>query len=407
MKKKYVEVWENCLGVIRDNIHAQSFKTWFEPIVPVKLENNVLTIQVPSQFFYEWLEEHYIVLLRKTIKKELGPEGRLEYSIIMDSHQGPAGPLAINYPTSNQKATKNPYVSMPIDLNRGTSKDIPNPFIIPGLKKIKVESQLVESYSFENFIEGECNRLARSAGYAVAENPGKTAFNPLLIFSPTGLGKTHLAHAIGLHVKTNYPEKTVLYVQTEQFINQYIESVRNNNQNDFVHFYQMIDVLIIDDIQFLAGKEKTQDVFFHVFNHLHQSGKQLVITSDKPPVELKGMEPRLLSRFKWGLSADLQMPDLDTRVAILRRKLYNDGLSVPNEVIEYLANSITTSVREMEGALISIIAQSSLNKKAITMDLARQMIDKFVKNTAKEISIDYIQKVVCDYFGLPVDQIHA
>lgn len=407
MKKKYVEVWENCLNVIRDNIHAQSFKTWFEPIVPVKLENNVLTIQVPSQFFYEWLEEHYIVLLKKTIKKELGPEGRLEYSIIMDSHPGPGGPLAINYPTSNQKATKNPYVSMPLDLNRGTSNDIPNPFIIPGLKKIKVESQLVQSYSFENFIEGECNRLARSAGYAVAENPGKTAFNPLLIFSQTGLGKTHLAHAIGLQVKTNYPDKTVLYVQTEQFINQYIESVRNNNQNDFVHFYQMIDVLIIDDIQFLAGKDKTQDVFFHVFNHLHQSGKQLVITSDKPPVELKGMEPRLLSRFKWGLSADLQMPDFDTRVAILRRKLYNDGIQVSDEVIDYLAGAITTSVREMEGALISLIAQSSLNKKAITMELARQMIDKFVKNTAKEISIDYIQKVVCDYFGLPVDQIHA
>ncbi len=407
MKKKYVEVWENCLNVIRDNIHSQSYKTWFEPIVPIKLDNNVLTIQVPSQFFYEWLEEHYIVLLRKTIKKELGPEGRLEYSIIMDSYNGPTGPLAINYPTSNQKASKNPYVSMPLDLNRGTSKDIPNPFIIPGLKKIKVESQLVESYSFDNFIEGECNRLARSAGYAVAENPGKTAFNPLLIFSPTGLGKTHLAHAIGLQVKINYPDKTVLYVQTEQFINQFIESARNGNQNDFVHFYQMIDVLIIDDIQFLAGKDKTQDIFFHVFNHLHQSGKQLVITSDKPPVELKGMEPRLLSRFKWGLSADLQMPDLDTRVAILRRKLYSDGITVPEEVIEYLANAITSSVREMEGALISLIAQSSLNKKSITMELARQMIDKFVKNTTKEISIDYIQKVVCDYFGLPVDQIHA
>lgn len=407
MKRKYVEVWENCLNVIRDNIHSQSFKTWFEPIVPVKLENNVLTIQVPSQFFYEWLEEHYIVLLRKTIKKELGPDGRLEYSIIMDSHNGPTGPLSISYPTSNQKATKNPYVSMPLDLNRGTSKDIPNPFIIPGLKKIKVESQLVESYSFDNFIEGECNRLARSAGWAVAENPGKTAFNPLLIFSPTGLGKTHLAHAIGLQVKTNFPDKTVLYVQTEQFINQYIESVRNNNQNDFVHFYQMIDVLIIDDVQFLAGKEKTQDIFFHVFNHLHQSGKQLVITSDKPPVELKGLEPRLLSRFKWGLSADLQMPDLDTRVSILRRKLYSDGITVPGDVIDYLANSITSSVREMEGALISLIAQSSLNKKSITMDLARQMIDKFVKNTTKEISIDYIQKIVCDYFGLPIDQIHA
>lgn len=406
MKKKYIEVWENCLSVIKDNIHMQSFKTWFEPIIPIKLENSVLTIQVPSQFFYEWLEEHYIVLLKKIIKKELGADGRLEYSIIMDNN-GSAGPFSINYPTSNQKATKNPYVSMPLDLNRGTTKDIPNPFVIPGLKKIKVESQLVESYSFDNFIEGECNRLARSAGFAVAENPGKTAFNPLLFYSSTGLGKTHLAHAIGLQVKTNFPEKTVLYVQTEKFMNQFIESARNNNQNDFVHFYQMIDVLIIDDIQFLAGKEKTQDVFFHVFNHLHQSGKQLVITSDKPPVELKGMEPRLLSRFKWGLSADLQMPDIETRIAILRRKLYSDGLAVPEEVIEYLAGAITTSVREMEGALISLIAQSSLNKKAITMDLARQMIDKFVKNSTKEISIDYIQKVVCDYFGLPVDQIHA
>ncbi len=407
MKKRYLEVWENCLNIIKDNVHVQSFKTWFEPISPVKLENNVLTIQVPSQFFYEWLEEHYIVLLKKTIKKELGPDGRLEYSIIMDNSFSTSGPFAVNYPTSNQKATKNPYVSMPIDLNRGTSKEIPNPFIIPGLKKIKVESQLVESYSFDSFVEGDCNRLARSAGYAVAENPGKTAFNPLLFYSSTGLGKTHLAHAIGLQVKTNFPEKTVLYIQSEQFINQFIESVRNNNQNDFVHFYQMIDVLIIDDIQFLAGKDKTQDVFFHIFNHLHQSGKQLIITSDKPPVELKGMEPRLLSRFKWGLSADLQVPDYETRVSILKRKLYNDGIVVPEEVIDYLAHSITTNVREMEGALISLIAQSSLNKKSINLDLARQMIDKFVKHTVKEVSIDFIQKVVCDYFGLPVDQMNT
>jgi chromosomal replication initiator protein len=407
MKKRHLEVWENCLSIIKDNVHVQSFKTWFEPISPVKLENNVLTIQVPSQFFYEWLEEHYIVLLKKTIKKELGPDGRLEYSIIMDNSFSASGPFAVNYPTSNHKATKNPYVSMPIDLNRGTSKEIPNPFIIPGLKKIKVESQLVESYSFDSFVEGDCNRLARSAGYAVAENPGKTAFNPLLFYSSTGLGKTHLAHAIGLQVKTNFPEKTVLYIQSEQFINQFIESVRNNNQNDFVHFYQMIDVLIIDDIQFLAGKDKTQDVFFHIFNHLHQSSKQLIITSDKPPVELKGMEPRLLSRFKWGLSADLQVPDFDTRVSILKRKLYNDGIIIPEEVIDYLAHSITTNVREMEGALISLIAQSSLNKKSINLDLARQMIDKFVKHTIKEVSIDFIQKVVCDYFGLPVDQMNT
>jgi chromosomal replication initiator protein len=241
----------------------------------------------------------------------------------------------------------------------------------------------------------------------VACNPGKTAFNPLFLYSAVGLGKTHLAQAIGLQVKNNFPEKTVLYVATEQFTQQFIDAVRSNNQNDFVHFYQMIDVLIIDDIHFLSGKEKTQDVFFHIFNHLHQKGKQLILTSDKPPVELKGLEPRLLSRFKWGLSADLQIPDLETRIAILKKRLYKDGIDMPFEVLEYLAYSITTNVRELEGALISLMAQSSLNKKAITIDLARQMIDKFVKNTAREISIDFIQKIVCDYFDIPVEAINS
>jgi len=407
MERNATEVWDNCLKIIKDNIHYQSFKTWFVPIQPLKLENNVLTIQVPSQFFYEWLEEHYINLLKKTIKKELGQEGRLEYSIIMDNSFQSNNPYSIKVPTSNKKAVKNPAVPMPIDINKGGAKEIPNPFIIPGLKKIKVNSQLVDSYSFENFVEGDCNRLARSAGFAVSENPGKTSFNPLLIYSDVGLGKTHLAHAIGIQVKTNFPEKTVLYVSTEQFIAQYIESVRNNNQNDFVHFYQMIDVLIIDDIQFLAGKEKTQDVFFHIFNHLHQNSQQIVITSDKPPIELKGMEPRLLSRFKWGLAADLQAPDFETRIAILQKRLYNDGIEMPEEVLEYLAYSINTNIRELEGALISILAQSSLNKKAITLELAKQMIDKFVKSTAREISIDYIQKVVCDYFNLSLDVINS
>ncbi len=407
MERNAVEVWESCLKIIKDNIHYQSFKTWFVPIQPLKLENNVLTIQVPSQFFYEWLEEHYINLLKKTIKKELGLEGRLEYSIIMDNSFQSNNPYSIKVPTSNKKAVKNPAVPMPIDINKNGAKEIPNPFIIPGLKKIKVNSQLVDSYSFDNFVEGDCNRLARSAGFAVSENPGKTSFNPLLIYSDVGLGKTHLAHAIGIQVKTNFPEKIVLYVSTEQFISQYIESVRNNNQNDFVHFYQMIDVLIIDDIQFLAGKEKTQDVFFHVFNHLHQNAQQIVITSDKPPIELKGMEPRLLSRFKWGLAADLQAPDFETRIAILQKRLYNDGIEMPQEVLEYLAYSINTNIRELEGALISILAQSSMNKKAITLELAKQMIDKFVKSTAREISIDYIQKVVCDYFNLSLDVINS
>lgn len=401
MSKDFNQVWENCLSVIKDNVSLQSFKTWFEPITPLKLNNQILTIQVPSQFFYEWLEEHYITLLRKTIKKELGSEGKLEYSIIMENGVHNPKPYTVKIPTTNRQALKNEPVAVPIDVNG--EKGIKNPFIIPGLKKVNIDSQLNPNYSFESFIEGDCNRLARSAGYAVAKNPGGTAFNPLLIYGGVGLGKTHLVHSIGIEIKNNHPNKTVLYVSSEKFTHQFIDAVRNNNQNDFIHFYQMIDVLIIDDVQFFSGKEKTQDVFFHIFNHLHQTGKQLILTSDKAPVELQGMEQRLLSRFKWGLSADLQNPELETRIAILETKMYNEGLELPKEVVEYLAYSITTNIRELEGALISLLAQSSLNKKAITLELAKQMIDKFVKNTAREVSIDYIQKVVCDYFDLPIE----
>jgi chromosomal replication initiator protein len=400
MTKTLEKVWTNCLSVVKDNVPLQAYKTWFEPIKPVKLKGNVLTIQVPSQFFYEWLEEHYIKLLKKTIKKEIGPDAKLEYSIIMENNQGNTNPYTIKIPTSNKRVIKNPSVSMPLDIS---ANPIKNPFIIPGLRKINVDSNLNPNYSFENFVEGDCNRLARSAGYAVAEKPGGTAFNPLLIYGGVGLGKTHLAHAIGISIKNRMPNKTVLYVSSEKFTHQFIDSVKNNSTNDFIHFYQMIDVLLIDDVQFFSGKEKTQDVFFHIFNHLHQTGKQLVLTSDKAPVELQGMEQRLLSRFKWGLSADLQVADLETRIAILQKKMYADGIELPKEVVEYLAYSISSNIRELEGALISLIAQSSLNKKSITLDLAKQMIDKFVKNTAREVSIEYIQKVVCDYFDLPIE----
>lgn len=393
-------VWADCLKVIKDNVSLQSFKTWFEPIKPVKLKDSVLTIQVPSQFFYEWLEEHYIPLLKKTIKKELGDEGKLEYSIVMENNSQNTNPYTVKIPTTNKRALKNAPVSMPIDLS---SNPIRNPFVIPGLRKVNVDSNLNPNYSFENFVEGDCNRLARSAGFAVAQKPGGTAFNPLLIYGGVGLGKTHLAHAIGIDIKNQFPNKTVLYVSSEKFTHQFIDAVRSGTTNDFQHFYQMIDVLIIDDVQFFAGKEKTQEIFFHIFNHLHQTGKQIVLTSDKPPVEMQGMEQRLLSRFKWGLSADLQTPDLETRIAILEKKMYADGIDLPKEVVEYLAYSITTNIRELEGALISLIAQSSLNKKSITLELAKQMIDKFVKNTAREVSIDYIQKVVCDYFDLPIE----
>ncbi len=393
------EIWNNCLKLIRDNVNPQNFKTWFEPIKAIRLENSKLTIEVPSQFVYEWLEEHYIGLLRKTIKHQLGNDGRLEYSIVMENALNNTKAYTVKFPAKTNSGLKNPSVALPLNINGG----IKNPFIIPGLKKIDVDSQLNPNSSFDNFIEGECNRLARSAGYAVAQKPGGTSFNPLLIYGGVGLGKTHLSHAIGIDIKNNFPNHTVLYVPSDRFMHQFIDSVKNNSQNDFVHFYQMIDVLIIDDIQFFAGKDKTQDVFFHIFNHLHQNNKQIILTCDKPPVDLQGMEQRLLSRFKWGLSADLSVPDLETRIAILKKKMYIDGIELPNEIAEYIALSITTNIRELEGALISIIAQSSLNKKPITLELAKQMIDKFVKNTVHEISIDYIQKIVCDYFELPLE----
>ncbi len=410
MEQGYEKVWTGCLAVIRDNISQNAYNTWFAPIRPVRLNKNILTLQVPSQFFYEWLEEHYIDLLKKTIKKELGPNGRLEYSIVMDNtcHANQPQPFTVHAPTLNKKALKNPPISMPVEMSH-EPKGVHglNPFVIPGLKKLNVHPQLIDSYNFDNFIQGDCNRLARSAGIAVGQNPGKTSFNPLLIYSGNGLGKTHLVHAIGIEVKDHYHEKTVLYVTAEQFTNQFIDSIRNNNQNDFVHFYQMIDVLIVDDIHCLAGKPKTQDVFFHLFNQLHQNGKQIIITSDMPPVEMSGIEPRLLSRFKWGLSADLQVPDFETRIAILQKKIHNDGVEMPQEVLELIGSKIKTNVREMEGALISILAQSSMNKKDITMKLAASVIDKFVKNAPREITIDYIQQAVCKYFDLPLDKMKS
>ena len=400
MEKTPEKVWNNCLKFIQDNISEQNFETWFQPIRPIKLKQNILTVDVPSKFFYEWLEENYIDLIKATIKKELGKEGKLLYNIIVNNNNS----QSISLPSINRKINANPEHYLP---SGAVEKKFKNPFIIPGLKKVQINSQLNINYSFENFIEGSCNRLARSAGFAVAQKPAGTSFNPLLIYGGVGLGKTHLAHAIGIKAKEVHPEKTVLYVSAEKFTQQFIESIRNNTTNDFSHFYQMIDILIIDDVQFFSSKEKTQDIFFHIFNHLHQNNKQIILTSDRAPVDLTGMEQRLLSRFKWGLSADLQQPDLETRIAILKKKIQIDGIDITNDVIEYLAYSITTNIRELEGALISLLAQASLNKKEISIALAREMIDRFVKNTTREVSIDYIQKVVCDYFELSIDTLKS
>ena len=404
MSAKAVAVWNKCLLFIEDNIKPQAYKTWFLPIVPLKISDHVLNIQVPSKFFYEWLEEHYVKLLKTALQKELGPDARLVYSIRMENRFGNNNAFTENIPSSNRSVINPQQVDAPLHSHNAELK---NPFVIPGIKNLQIESQLNPNYSFENFLEGDSNRLGRSAALAVAAKPGGTSFNPLLIFGGVGLGKTHLAHAIGVEIKEKYQDKTVLYIAAEKFTQQYIEAVKKNTRNDFIHFYQLLDVLIIDDVQFLSGKTGTQDVFFHIFNHLHQNGKQVILTSDKAPVDMQDIEQRLLSRFKWGLSAELQLPNYETRISILKNKLYRDGVEIEEDIIEYVAKNIKTNVRELEGAIISLIAQSSFNKAEITLDLAKEVVMKFVKNTKREVSIDYIQKVVSDYFQMDVETLQS
>jgi len=399
-KKKAESVWKNCLAFIKENVSEQNFKTWFLPIKPLELNNTKLLIQVPSMFFYEYIEEHYIDLIKKALELNIGKNAELNYLIEINNSSSKNGTIKLPNVSTN---TKNPSVNVSTNAHQPKM----NPFAIPGIKKIQIDSHLNPNYSFENFAEGECNRLARSAAYAVAEKLGQTAFNPLFIYGGVGLGKTHLAQAIGIEVKKRYPDKIVLYVQTDRFITQFTEAVRENKQNDFVHYYQMVDVLIVDDIQFLAGKEKTQETFFHIFNHLHQLGKQLVITSDRAPIDLPDMMERLVSRFKWGLQADITPPDYETRKKILYKKIELEGIHIPEEVISYIAQSITTSVRELEGALISIMAHASINKREITVELAKEIVDKFARNINREITVDMIQKIVCEYFNLKPEELKA
>jgi chromosomal replication initiator protein len=385
--------WSNCLSVIRDMVGEQSYKTWFEPIVPLSLTNNVLTIQVPSRFFYEWLEEHYVHVLKDAIHAELGPSARLEYAI---SAEG-------------KTVENNKLYNIGLQANKsGASKSFDGPgkqgADLREMPQFGFDVQLNAQYQFENFIEGDCNRLARSSGLAVAKKPGSTSFNPLMLYGKVGLGKTHLVQAIGNYIRKNHEGKSVLYVSSEKFANQFMEAVKNNSIREFSNFFLKTDVLILDDVQFFANKEKTQEVFFHIFNDLHQSGKQIIMTSDKAPKDLAGFQERLLSRFKWGLTADLQTPDFETRVAIIQKKLDAENVEIPVDVLDYLAYSIDTNIRELEGVIISMIAQASLNQREIDLELAKQTIQTIVQNVEAEVGIDYIMKFVSEYFGVTIEQ---
>ncbi|PSQ79817.1 MAG: chromosomal replication initiator protein DnaA [Bacteroidetes bacterium QS_8_68_15] len=497
--------WQSCLEIIRDNISRQSYKTWFEPLEAQSLEKEDgvqrLTVQLPSRFYYEWLEEHYFGLLRKTVTKVLGDDGRLFYEVMIEQPGGgegerggsegssmrlPARPSSASSSSPDNEASagsetdagrstessssaagrQEKQPAPPPGRSRDLFDDAPsrgggeqqqsdrqhpdpsrrperqkrsvrssgrggsdggqqqsaspaggeeqaeeeeapvqNPFAIPGLQKSKVDSQLNDSYTFERFIEGDCNQLARGASWAIAQEPGATRFNPFLVYGGVGLGKTHLIQAIGNYAEQTHGAETVLYVSSERFTTEFVQAIQNNRINEFSMFYRQIDLLIVDDVQFFSGKEKTQEEFFHIFNALHQAGKQIVLSADRSPREIDGIEERLLSRFGWGLSADVQPPELETRIAILRRKAEDEGIELPEEIIEFMAHNIKSNIRDLEGALIRLMAHASLHERDLDLSLAKDVLNDLVSGSRSELTVEEIQRIVCEHLAIDCKQL--
>lgn len=371
--------WKNCLLKIKENVSQMTYNTWFLPIKPVELQDSTLKVQIPSQFFWEWIEEHFNDLITNTIKEVLGNSAKLTYVISEDLTQADLIESKLNNQTQSVQERK---------------------------QKQNFESNLNSRYTFNNFIKGEGNQLARAAAGAISDNPGGTSFNPFFVYGGVGLGKTHLIQAIGNEILNKYPEKKVIYLSSDSFTVEFVESIQSNRVNEFSSFYRGMDVLIIDDIQFLIGKEKTQDLFFHIFNTLHQSRKQIILSSDKPPKELKGLDERLISRFQWGLTADIQPPEWETRIAILKNKAEAYGMMVSNEILEYIATNITSNIRELEGCLIKLLASASLNSKELTFELTKKTVKEIAtERKINNITIESITKNVCDFLGVAENKI--
>ena len=389
-------LWTQCLEIFRNNVNEQQYQTWFTSIKfkSYDAEAKELVISTPTQFFYEYLEEHFRNIIHFTINRVFGGNISLVYEVEVVKN-GPVKMKSDDMPSidKTEPSKRQPNQSPTLTQAVGPAQDL--------------DSQLNPKQTFSNFIEGTSNKLPRSIGQAIAERPNQQTFNPLFIYGPSGVGKTHLVNAIGTKLKELHPEKRVLYLSAHLFQVQYTDSIRHNTFNDFMHFYQSIDVLIIDDIQEMIGLEGTQYAFFHIFNHLRQNGRQIILTSDRPPVSMQGMEDRLLTRFKSGLLAELEKPEVQLRKDILRSKIEHDGLQIPEDVIDFISQNVSSSVRELEGVIHSLLAYSVVYNKDVDLDFAQSIIQHTPKTIVKEVSLDKIVEEVSNIYNISQEDIYG
>ncbi|MFP3766142.1 chromosomal replication initiator protein DnaA [Prevotella intermedia] len=395
MKVQPNALWEQCLQLIRDNVTEQQFTTWFKPITFEAFDaaTNILLVQVPSPFVYEYLEENYVDLLSKVLTRIYGKGVQLKYRIVTDK---------VHNLTQDIQSETVDNVETQLPTNRANQSPTPLDVTLQ-----EIDPQLDLHKSFSNYIEGDSNKLPRSIGLSIAEHPNTTQFNPMFIYGPSGCGKTHLINAIGLRIKQLYPQKRVLYISARLFQVQYTNSVLNNTTNDFINFYQTIDVLIVDDIQEWMTATKTQDTFFHIFNHLFKNGKRIILASDRPPVELKGMNERLLTRFACGLIAELEKPNVQLCVDILNSKIKRDGLNIPDDVVQFIAQTANGSVRDLQGVINSLLAYSVVYNSNIDMRLAERVIKRSVKIDDEPLTLDEIIDKVCSHFNVTVNAVNS
>ena len=379
--------WDNALALIRENVSQQQYDTWFRPIVFESFDDakKTLLVQVPSPFVYEYLEENYVDLLIKVLHRTFCEGIRLNYRVVTDKEHKLSQDIESDPADIEQKP-------------RTRANQSPTP--LDSAQPQQIDPQLNPHLSFANYIEGASNKLPRSVGQSIAEHPNTTQFNPMFIYGPSGCGKTHLVNAIGLRTKQLYPQKRVLYISARLFQVQYTNAVLQNSTNDFIRFYQTIDMLIVDDIQEWISAPKTQDTFFHIFDHLFRNGKRIILASDRPPVDLKGMPERLLTRFSCGLIAELEKPNTQLCVDILENKIRKDGLHIPSDVVEFISQTANGSVRDLQGVVNSLMAYSIVYNSNIDMRLAERVIKRAVKIDDKPLTVDEIIETVCNHFNV-------